>query len=422
MELMNPDPPPVPDAVRLRRAVPGDARAISLLYERAYTTGNGEARDQYPFPQVFEPGWVAEAVAGGSIVWVVAEVEGELVASTAAVRNIGGRRDRIGEVFGVVVENEARRKGIATRLLGFLCAELEGEADFVLCEARTAEPGGWKAARNCGFLPVGFEPLAHAMPVGFEPMVLTARLPAIALSAAVIRPGLTPAAEALATTITQRDTRRRPAGAKAPLRPRGGTPRLPSPAKVPRPSPLKSDAMTRRGAGSWSGARGTSITDPGSSASDPSRERTGSIGATSGPTSSASAAATWSAPRAVWDRTDRRARILDVRVERDDLRAAMLAGTTLELLRMAADAPLVVIVNVRADTPDLQRALEQLQFFPTAYYPGLIAAARGRCDAIQFTRLHLCRIEQGLDFVADVDWPQAKLIVDQVLNMGRSAR
>jgi hypothetical protein len=126
--------------------------------------------------------------------------------------------------------------------------------------------------------------------------------------------------------------------------------------------------------------------------------------------------------RAVWDRTDRRARILDVRVERDDLRAAMLAGTTLELLRMAADAPLVVIVNVRADAPDLQRALEQLQFFPTAYYPGLIAAARGRCDAIQFTRLHLCRIEQGLDFVADVDWPQAKLIVDQVLDSGRSAR
>src|SRR5208337_32891 len=136
MAKMNPSPPA--SAVVTRRAVPGDARVVSQLYDRAYTTDQCKAKDQYPFPQVLETDWVADAISGSSIAWVVAELRGLIVGSAASVRNIGGVRDRIAEVFGVVVSEGARRKGVATALLGFLCAELARETEFILCESRTA--------------------------------------------------------------------------------------------------------------------------------------------------------------------------------------------------------------------------------------------------------------------------------------------
>ena len=410
-------------AVLLRRAVPGDARDVNRLYNQTYSTDERGAKEQYPFPQVLEPGWIAEAVAGGSIAWVVAEAGGELVGSTAAVRNIGGQRDRIAEVFGVVVSNEARMKGVATRLLGFLCAELRGEAEFILCEARTAEPGGWKVARNCGFLPVGFEPFAHAMPVGFESMVLTGKVVGEPSARSAVPPRLTLTAQALAVAVTGEGARLRDPRHTGGAHPtRWGTTRFRPPPVLLRPSPSRSDATTKGVGGCWKGGRGTSTTGPGSSAFAPWKGRTGSAVTTSGPTSSASKTAAWLAARAVWDRTDRRARILDLRVERDGLQAGMLADATRELLRMAGNGPLVVIVNVRADALGLQHALEQLQFFPTSYYPGLIAAAGGRCDAVQYTRLHRRRIEEGLEFVTDIDWPRAKSVIDQVLESRRCPR
>src|SRR5262249_54517240 len=60
-------------------------------------------------------------------------------------------------------------------LVGGLVDELAGSSNFILCEARTDDAGGWKVARNAGFIPVGYEPYAHSMPVGFESMVLTGR-------------------------------------------------------------------------------------------------------------------------------------------------------------------------------------------------------------------------------------------------------
>ena len=284
-------------AVLLRRAVPGDARDVNRLYNQAYSTDEREAKEQYPFPQVLDPGWIAEAVAGGSIAWVVAEAGGELVGSTAAVRNIGGQRDRIAEVFGVVVSHGARVKGVATRLLGFLCAELEGEAEFILCEARTAEPGGWKVARNCGFLPVGFEPFAHAMPVGFESMVLTGKVVGDPSARSAVPPRLTLTAQCSPwpSRARGRGSDLRDTGGPHPTR--WGTTRFRPPPVRLRPSPSRSDATTKGAGGCSKDGGGTSTTGPGSSAFAPWKGRTGSAGATSGPTSSASKTAEWSAAR-----------------------------------------------------------------------------------------------------------------------------
>ena len=285
-------------AVLLRRAVPGDARDINRLYNQAYSTDEREAKEQYPFPQVLDPGWIAEAVAGGSIAWVVAEAGGELVGSTAAVRNIGGQRDRIAEVFGVVVSHGARVKGVATRLLGFLCAKLEGEAEFILCEARTAEPGGWKVARNCGFLPVGFEPFAHAMPVGFESMVLTGKVVGDPSARSAVPPRLTLAAQALAVAVTGEGARLRPEGHGGSSPDPVGNDPFSTPAGAPFGRALRGPTRRRRGP---EGARrmGGGPRPPvrGHLPSPPGRGGPGAPCATSGPTSSASKTAEWSAAR-----------------------------------------------------------------------------------------------------------------------------
>ncbi len=115
-------------------------------------------------------------IRGGEVVWVVAEApDGAVIGSAAAVRNIGAESDRIAEVFGVVVDTDRRYRGLGSALLRRLVEELADSAEFILCEARTVEAGGWKVARNAGFLPVGYEPYAHAMPVGYESMVLSGR-------------------------------------------------------------------------------------------------------------------------------------------------------------------------------------------------------------------------------------------------------
>ena len=73
-------------AAKVRRAHAGDALEICRLYIEAYTPAEGgEARDHYPFPQILDPCWVAYAVEQESIVWGVAEIDGRVSASAAAL-------------------------------------------------------------------------------------------------------------------------------------------------------------------------------------------------------------------------------------------------------------------------------------------------------------------------------------------------
>ena len=130
----------------LRLAGPEDAVAISQLYVQSYTPqGGGDARDYYPFPQIMDPDSVAGLIGSGEVAWVVSQAAGgAIIGSAAAVRNIGDVSDRIAEVFGIVVDLERRYRGTGSALLRRIVEELSHSADFILCEARVAEAGGWK--------------------------------------------------------------------------------------------------------------------------------------------------------------------------------------------------------------------------------------------------------------------------------------
>lgn len=375
----------------IRRAVVEDAQDITLLYVQAYTpSGGGDPRLHYPFPQIFHAEWVADAVVRDSIAWCVAEDAGRVVASAAALRNIGGPLDQIAEVFGIVVSDSFRRRGVGTQLLRFLCNELAPTARFILCEARTAEPGGWKSARNCGFMPIGFEPFAHAMPVGFESMLLTARFGvgddrAIALNTSFLAP--TGAADAECILSNGIEVCRDDAVGRRLLEQLPGMDFRSSPAVVDQ-SPLEGQDLERvRYDRLFYVARRDSCL----------------VGVA----------------RVIWDRVDCRARLLGLHTFADNVEAPFLSRIAEALCLLAGSKPLTILTILRSDALASRGALERLEFFPTAYYPGLVANDKERVDAIQYTFVKGNRLEDSSRFVTDIDWLPAKEFISRFCRVHR---
>jgi ribosomal protein S18 acetylase RimI-like enzyme len=398
----------------VRRATPADAQAISALYVRVYTPAKGgDARDYYPFPQIMSPDGpdgVAAMIAGGNVVWLVGEAPGgTLVGSAAATRNIGDADDQIAEVFGVVVDAAHRHGGLGSALVGGLVGELAGSSKFILCEARTDDAGGWKVARNAGFVPVGYEPYAHSMPVGFESMVLTGRWPRTSDShgpnGKLPRTGQ---AHRLRKTVMGL-----PSAADAPSGPRILV-------QAHRPLPSRTDVKVRR-----DDVAGRRWFDSPVEMFDRSAGIVGlrplqGVDHRNGRFTHAfylaeSACSEAGAARVVYDRSDARARVLGLRSSTPDVCAALLQHLVNDLLRLAGDGRLVIIVLVDGNCFQVQADLTDLGFFPTVYLPEFIAASRGRSDAVQYTRLAGCSLGESTNAVTAKHWPQAEKVIAEVL-------
>jgi GNAT superfamily N-acetyltransferase len=395
----------------VRRASPADAHAISAMYVRVYTPAKGgDARDYYPFPQIMRPDGVAALIAGGNVVWLVGEApDGTLVGSAAAMRNIGDASDQISEVFGVVVDAAHRHGGLGSALVGGLVDELAGSSKFILCEARTDDAGGWKVARNAGFVPVGYEPYAHSMPVGFESMVLTGRwrrtshshgpngkAPSTGLvhrlrEAVMGLPSLGDAPSARQTLAQGREG------------PSSGTD-----VKVRR-----DDVAGRRWFHAPADMFDRSAGIVGLNPLQGEDHRNGRF--THAYYVALSACSEVGAARVVYDRVDARARVLGLRTAAPDVCAALLQHLINDLLLLAGDGRLVIIVLVDGSCSQAQADLTKLGFFPTVYLPAFIAAPRGRSDVVQYTRLAGCSLGESTNAVTAKHWPEAEKVIAQVL-------
>lgn len=118
--------------------------------------------------------------------------------------------------------------------------------------------------------------------------------------------------------------------------------------------------------------------------------------------------------RAVWDHVDRRARILFLRTLFNGLQGLMLAAIVARLEKEAGEEQLVTVVDARADCPELQASLGELNFFPTVYYPALISNGSGRVDAVQYTRLHRLDYRESVKRVPGMAWPKVERLVDVI--------
>lgn len=427
----------------IRTAAPQDAPAITELYAEAYRPPDGgDAKDHYPFPQVLNPEWVAYATGHRKICWVVADDGGAIVGSAAALRNIGSEQDRVAEVFGIVVRSTGRSRGVGTRLLNGLEAELTRDPSntptLVMCEARTAVSAAWKIAKNGGFFPIGFEPFAHATPAGSEAMLPTGKLLA---GNASLRDTLSPLSLAslkLGTAVL--NGCRLPASLAGtgegyalepahPMRAVDGagldefpTGDLVGPLTGARAAHMlgmlrfdHDDAAGKEFLDQWpeaemhaSGVVGLRRLE-GEDLGDHRYARQFYVGRI-GPRILCAA-------RVVWDRVDLRARILDLQTQVEGIQGLLLARIADSLQVQTGAERLVLVVDVRGDALRLQVTLEALGFVPTVYYPGLLGDARTRRDAVQYTRLFNCDFQESVKYVTGLDWHVARTVVQQVTDL-----
>jgi GNAT superfamily N-acetyltransferase len=416
-------------SVELRPALPRDAAAISDLYRRAYgRPAGGDSESPYPFPQFLDPDWVAEAVRQDGLCWVVADAGGELVGTVGALHNVGSHDDAVAEAFGLVVDRRARGHGVAARLFDFLCQCLHG-ASFIIAEARTAEPGGWRVTRRCGFVPMGFEPYAHFMPVGLEPMLLTGKVSASAAARRRAPRWATDRVRRLARVVLPADAPPPDAAPAHPgypveVAPWGQLRRQAAPdvlrefASVPDDQVVdvvRDDRTGRALLGAWpegdrhaSGVVGLRrlVGEDATGRRYDQRCFVARLGAVP-----------VGAVRAVWDRLDRRVRVLELRSRLDGLQGLLMAAVLRDVRGDGDPAGLVIVLDVLADHLPLQSTLEGLGMVPTVYYSCLVGGGAGRADAVQYTWLPGQRLKVSACDVSALTWPEAARVIDEVVAM-----
>ena len=117
---------------------------------------------------------------------------------------------------------------------------------------------------------------------------------------------------------------------------------------------------------------------------------------------------------AVWDLLDHRLRILDLRSYFDGIQGLLIHHALKIVVAEIADNPLTVVVDIRADNIRLIATLEKLGFFPTVYYPALIAEGEYRVDAVQFTRLYNLKYDECHSLADFNEWALAFAVVSQI--------
>ena len=74
---------------------------------------------------------------------------------------------------------------------------------------------------------------------------------------------------------------------------------------------------------------------------------------------------------------------------------------------------LTVVADVLAADARLHATMECLGFWPTVYYPSLIAVDGRRGDAVQYTRLFNGALDGSLECLASIDWPAAHVVIER---------
>ncbi|NOT01175.1 MAG: GNAT family N-acetyltransferase [Phycisphaerales bacterium] len=363
----------------ITRAECGDAEAICGLYAQAYARGGDDGAERnYPFPQLLDPDWVRQSISGTAIFLLAAKCDGRVAGATGAVRNIGSPCDRVSECFGLVVHEGFRKLGVGARLFAALTGELADESEFIIAETRTAESGGWRIVRECGFMPIGLAPFAHRTPAGDEGMLLTARVSARAMNGVTRGDCLTPRGEKLRRVVLSASCAVEPgersvrSGAALPRR-EGGRVEMRAADSSHIDAFFQGESRHGSGVVAFNRLCGCGTTGV---------RRFETLVARGGTDGDESACALLT-----WDHVDHRVRLFAVSAESEAARDALLTELSGVLERRAAGERLVVVVDACSRALDLHMLLERLGFFPTAYYPGLIAGVAGREDAIQYTRI-----------------------------------
>jgi len=386
----------------------------------------GDPRKCYPFPQFLDPECLESILEGDAIRWIVAEIENKIVGTMGAVVNIGSPEDRVAECFGFVVDKDWRFQHLGTKLFRCLYEFLSttGNAEFIIVEARTAHAGGWKIVKYCDFIPLGLEPYAHATPAGSESMLLTGRVSVNALAKRHLSSNTSGQVYKLSLPILQSlDC--------VALAFHNSVPAYSLSNKLAVSLLLLLEESYEFSMPELSSSASQieiyeedDVNGAPANLSILARHKTGIISLQRLEGKDAEGiryrkrcfiAYLNKQPIAyvlvVWDLLDHRMRILDLRSYFDGIQGVLMQHVLKVVTAEIMDTPLTVVVDIRADNIRLIATLEKLDFFPTVYYPALIAEGKYRIDAVQFTRLYNLKYEecQSLN-----EWSLAFAVVSQI--------
>jgi hypothetical protein len=307
-------------------------------------------------------------------------------------------------------------------------------AVVILGETRTSHPGGWKVVRHSGFIPLGFEPFAHRTPIGSESMLMTGRILPSALAKRNIDSVTSPRVHKLSLPVLKQ-LQFKPLSLEDSGNIYGLSEKIPTiqlkllediewfstpnmssgeyvikvyhdntletpPEKLKNLDPHKASiiSLQRLEGEDFRGIRYEHLYFQAYVNNHPIAYAV-----------------------ALWDHVDCRLRILSLRAIFDGLQGLMIQQILQKVVHQIEGNPLIVVVDVRADNVKLHSTLEKLGFFPTIYYPALIAEGECRVDGVQFTRLYNLDFEKSWSPADFREWPVAASVASQVSGVCRDS-
>ncbi len=352
----------------IREARDRDAEPLRDLFVRVY----GE---DYPYPGFYDTEWIKKAVYDDFNLFLVAEADGELVASGTVILNAGGLNDLMGEVGRLVASPSKKARGAAREVVAGLLERIEKRVAFAFSETRTIHPGAQRLSEEFGWSPVGFQPLKYQL-TRRESMVVYAHLQPLAVELRRNNPRVIPEVAALAQTalhgtglpadvIVEDETEGYPTGEGVVierLEERGVTPLL----------RIERGRVTNREVfGNFSLARGFFNIANSNTQYLVARDGQAVLGAVG----------------FTWDPIDSKLRVFEL-IEFDETVKGYLLARVDQFAREEFHAAYEE-VDVSAYSPKIQRTLERLGFVPVAYCPSMVFENVERLDVVRMAKINV---------------------------------
>ena len=180
---------------KIREARVSDVEKIRDMFVQAY--GN-----DYPFTGFYDTEWLKKAVYDDGTLFLVMEINDEVIATASMMLTSGGLDDMIGEIGRLVATPDMhfRGKGLFNELLETLVKRTSDRVQFLMAEARTPHPGSQRILEEMGWKVAGFEPLKYLVGIR-ESMVMYASTQGMAMELRRNNPRVIAEASVLAQTV-----------------------------------------------------------------------------------------------------------------------------------------------------------------------------------------------------------------------------
>ena len=142
----------------IREARDTDVNRISELFVQVYGS-------EYPFKGFYDTEWLKKAVYDDGTLFLVMEMDNEIIATVSMMLTSGGLDDMIGEVGRLVATTDPkyRGKGLYSEFTQVLIDKAKDRVQFLMGEARTPHRGSQRILEELNWIACGFEPMKYLL-------------------------------------------------------------------------------------------------------------------------------------------------------------------------------------------------------------------------------------------------------------------